>query len=142
MSLTLNRYEPLTAIFHPTDGDSANHHTNVWHTCSSCIAKKFLRMHFRREKQKHVSGCPSKSAQEYPWVPRNVWRSVSSTGHPNMNLVLVQHTGTDTYNPPIMKHTNISNSPFRHRNAERSAHSNSSKFFVAYCIFRETHRCQ
>ena len=30
-----------------------------------------------------------KSAQKYPWVPKNVWSGVSGTGNPNMKLVLV-----------------------------------------------------
>ena len=30
-----------------------------------------------------------KSAQKYPWLPRNVWSGFSGTGNPNMKLVLV-----------------------------------------------------
>ena len=30
-----------------------------------------------------------KSAQKYPWVPKNVWSGVSGTGNSNMKSVLV-----------------------------------------------------
>ena len=77
-----------------------------YHACRAADLHSLpKRIHFSGMCVCRLGKCPTTISG--PWAPRNVWSGVSGSGNPNMKLVLVLHTGTESYHLPSPKHRNL-----------------------------------